>query len=117
MRSFQDNVLSTVKPRKVVLFILEIIELEDIIWITAIFADIKTWNILDMWFVVMTRIYIHTTCHVSTFNGFLVTTMQSTAKYRYYLFLRDMCYNTKYMDFRKVHAASLPSNTLFYMIC
>jgi hypothetical protein len=93
------------------------VNLISIFHITAIFADIKTRNIHDMWFVVMTRIYIHTTCHVPTFNGFLVTTMQLTAKYRCYLFLRDVCYNTKYVDFRKVHAASLPSNTLFYMIC
>jgi len=28
-----------------------------------------------------------------------------------------MCYNTKYMNFRRVHAASMPPNTLFYTTC
>jgi hypothetical protein len=40
--------------------------------ITAMFPDIKTWNILDIRFVVMTIIYTHTTSHLPL-NGFIVT--------------------------------------------
>jgi hypothetical protein len=65
---------------------------------------------LWLWFTSIPR-------HVPTSQWFVSHYHESTTKYRCYIFLWGTCYSTKYIDFRKVHAASLPPNTLFYTTC